>query len=191
MVIFSLTYMKATEILASEHRLIEQLLTVLETAAWLLVQDPCFEAQFFITAAGFITEFADGFHHMKEEGILFQAMIENGMPRDGSFVAAMLHEHDLGRTYTSGLRSSAERLLAGDNSYRPAVVHYARHYASLLRNHIQIEDKIVFPLASELIPIAQQEIIWRRFEQTDIALGADQKAMYQKIVYSLEKKVEL
>jgi hemerythrin-like domain-containing protein len=60
--------MKATEILSSEHRMIEQVLSALETGAWLLSQEESFRFNFFREAIDFIKGFTDGCHHKKEEG---------------------------------------------------------------------------------------------------------------------------
>jgi hemerythrin-like domain-containing protein len=159
--------MKATQTLSEEHRVIERVLTALETGAWLLHQDSTFKADFFIQATDFIKGFADGCHHKKEEGVLFKAMIENGMPQEGSPVACMLHEHELARTYTRGLRTAAERLQKGDQAARPEVVQNARRYAALLRQHIGKEDQVLFPMADQIIPINQHDAVWEGFEHVE------------------------
>ena len=75
--------MKATEILMEEHRVIERVLTALERAATRLSNGQEVYLRFFTGTTVFIKNFADGFHHQKEEGILFPAMIENAHLRVG------------------------------------------------------------------------------------------------------------
>ena len=159
--------MKATEVLSEEHRTIERVIGSLETGAWLLSQDGTIRPEFFIEATNFIKGFADGCHHMKEEGVLFKAMVANGMPLEGSPVAAMLQEHEIGREYTRGLREAAERLKAGDQTARPDVIYNAKHYAALLRQHIGKEDQVLFPMAGEVIPQARQASLVERFEKIE------------------------
>ena len=65
--------MNATEILMDEHRVIERVLDALESAANLATQGGQIRPGFFIDASDFIKGFADGCHHMKEEGVLFKA----------------------------------------------------------------------------------------------------------------------
>ena len=72
--------MKASEILMQEHRLIERVLDALEIAAGHLERSHAVAPAFFLEAADFIAGFADGCHHRKEEGVLFGAMIESGVP---------------------------------------------------------------------------------------------------------------
>ena len=118
-------------------------------------------------------------------------MIDVGMSQKGNPVAAMLHEHELGRAYTRGLRAAAERLIAGNQAARAEVVQYARRYTALLRNHIGMEDQIVFPIAAELFPPEQQEVVWKRFERAENETGADQHAKYMAMVNSLENEIEV
>ena len=91
--------------------------------------------------------FADGCHHKKEEGVLFVALVENGMSKEAGPVAVMLAEHEEGRRLTCAMREGAERVQAGDQTAISQVVQNALGYATLLRQHIQKEDRILFPMA--------------------------------------------
>lgn len=182
--------MKATEILSSEHRVIEHVLSALETGAWLLSLNEPLRPDFFIEATSFIVGFADGCHHKKEEGILFKALLESGMPKEGSPVAAMLHEHEMARAYTRNLRLAAEHLKAGDKSASSAVVFNARHYASLLRDHIGKEDRVLFPLADRLIPPEHHDAILQGFERVEHEeTGEGVHEKYLALAEELEKEL--
>ena len=106
--------MEATNILIDEHRVIERVLVVLESAASRLGSDQMVRPGFFIDAAEFIKGFADGCHHKKEEGVLFPAMEAAGVPRAGGPIGAMLADHEAGRVFTRNMRAAAERLASGD-----------------------------------------------------------------------------
>ena len=93
--------MKATEILMSEHRVIERVIQAMETAATYLQLGGDVRPGFFIEAADFIKHFADGCHHKKEEGVLFTALAENSLPVNGGPVGVMLSEHEQGRAFTA------------------------------------------------------------------------------------------
>ena len=75
--------MEATEILKSEHRVIEGMLQTLAEAAARVESGQEIRPGFFLDAADFIKNFADGCHHRKEEGVLFEAMVNHGMSRLG------------------------------------------------------------------------------------------------------------
>jgi hemerythrin-like domain-containing protein len=159
--------MKATDILMAEHRVIERVLRVLETAAQRLEQGETVRPGFFLDAADFFQGFADACHHQKEEGVLFKAMVAGGMPGDGGPVNVMLSEHELGRAYTRALRDAAQRLGRGEAGAASAVVYDARAYTELLRQHIAKEDNVLYPLASRVIPADEQDHLVERFEHIE------------------------
>ena len=68
----------------------------------------------------------------------------------------MLAEHVAARAFTRGMGAAAERLAAGDASSAYEVVANASGYVELLRQHIQKENSILFPLAGHIIPFGKQ-----------------------------------
>ncbi len=90
---------KAIEVLMGEHRLIEQALGSLETYALEIVADAPPRRDVVGEYAAFFGGFADACHHGKEEDILFQRMVERGLPREVGPLAVMYHEHELGRAH--------------------------------------------------------------------------------------------
>lgn len=182
--------MEATDILSSEHRVIERVIAALEAGADRLENGQEIRVSFFTDAADFIAGFADGCHHKKEEGVLFIAMQAQGMPAQGGPIGVMLAEHEQGRIYTRAMRASAERLEQGDITAREAVVQNARGYANLLRNHIAKEDTILFPMAARVIPLdqhAQVAIDFERVEHEETGEGVHEK--YLALAERLEKDV--
>ena len=159
--------MKATEILMSEHRVIERVITSLEAGAARLENGAAIEPAFFLDAADFIKGFADGCHHHKEEGVLFKAMVDYGMPSNGGPVGMMLMEHEQGREFTRGMRAAAIRLQSGDTTARAEVIQNARGYAALLREHIIKEDSILFPMADRVIPLRDHDAVIQGFERVE------------------------
>lgn len=159
--------MEATDILSSEHRVIERVIASLEAQADRLAAGQAVRAGFFLDAASFIKGFADGCHHRKEEGVLFEAMVGAGLPRQAGPIGVMLAEHEQGRAFTRGMRAAAERLAGGDASAAAAVVANARGYAALLRQHIQKEDGILFPMADQVIPTGRHAAVVAAFEHVE------------------------
>jgi hemerythrin-like domain-containing protein len=156
--------MKATRILHEEHDLIGTVLDALERGARALGAGGNVPAEFFLDAAEFIRGFADGAHHRKEEGLLFEALVAHGFPREGGPVAVMLAEHEEGRYYTRGLAEAAERLRAGDADACEAVIDHALSYVNLLRSHIMKEGNILFPMAERALPASAQTELDAGFE---------------------------
>jgi len=183
--------MKATDILMSEHRVIERVIASLETATDRLQAGQEVRPGFFIDAADFIKGFADGCHHRKEEGVLFKAMQANGMPAGQGPIAVMLSEHEQGRKFTLGMRAAAQRLQTGDASARQSLVQNALGYAALLRQHIQKEDKVLFPMAGRIIPADKQEQVVEDFERVEHEeTGAGVHEKYLALAESLENEMK-
>ena len=181
--------MKATAILMDEHRLIERALAALETAADRLERGERIAAAFFADAAEFIRGFADGCHHRKEEGVLFVAMHAAGMPVEGGPIAVMLAEHEEARTLTRALREGAGRMASGNPAASPQVVDAARGYARLLRAHIQKEDRILFPMAEQVIPPSQHAQVEEDFERVEREeSGPDAHERYHALAERLERE---
>src|SRR3990167_9821333 len=107
--------MVATEALKNDHRVIEKVLHVLEAASKKIDQGGEVPVDVLKKAADFIRNFADSYHHGKEENILFKSMEEKGFPREGGPIGVMLMEHDEGRGYERGLVEGIEKNAAGDS----------------------------------------------------------------------------
>jgi len=151
---------KATEILSSEHRVIESVIAALDAAAGRLETGQTLRPGFFVDAARFIADFADGYHHGKEEGVLFEVMSRNGMPMDDGPIAMMVYEHERGREITAALRKAANAFASGDRDAADDVAEQARAYGELLTHHIYKEDNILFPMADQVIvPQDQDEVL--------------------------------
>ena len=161
--------MEAIDVLMQEHRVIEQVLDALESAAAHLARGDAVPAHFFLHAAEFAAGFADGCHHRKEEGVLFPTMKQHGAPPSGGAIEVMLDEHEQGRSYVRQLREAARQLDAGDSTAARRVVAAARGYAALLRDHIGKEDEMLFPLAAELSPPDAEEGVMAAFERVEDA----------------------
>jgi len=182
--------MKATNELMDEHRVIERVLNLLENAANRLESGQPVRPEFFLAATDFIRGFADGCHHQKEEGVLFIRMKEHGMQLDSGPLAVMLAEHELGRQYTRALRSAAQAMQTGDSSAEPRAIQSSRNYVALLRQHIQKEDHVLFPLADQVIPAEQHEVVWEDFEHIEhVETGEGVHEKYLALANSLEEEM--
>lgn len=161
--------MKATDVLTEEHGVILQVLNTLEQGANRLENGQPVRPEFFLSATDFIRGFADGCHHQKEEGVLFKSMEAHGITGDGCPLGVMLAEHELGRQYTRALRSAAQDMQSGDPGASRRAIQSTRSYTTLLRQHINKEDNILFPLADDVIPMDQHDLVWEGFEHVEHA----------------------
>lgn len=182
--------MNPTEILKSEHRVIERVLKVLETATEKLATGGAVSPALLGKALDFIRNFADKCHHAKEEDVLFVALEEHGMPRRGGPVAMMLMEHDEGREFVKGLTEATQRYGAGDKTAVAEIISNARGYAQLLSQHIWKEDNILYAMADEIVPAEAQQGILDRFETVERErMGEGVHQRYHNLVREMEAEV--
>jgi len=176
-----------TEALVNEHKLIKRMINVLEKNSRKVLEESFSDYNFFLDAVDFIRNYADRFHHAKEEDILFTAMFDNGMPRENSPVAAMLMEHDQGRAYVKKMEEAAKKSLNGGGAEPDKIVENAFGYIELLREHIDKEDNILYPLAERTIPEALRKRIIAGYQNAEAKTPADFKEKYLTLVKKYEQ----
>ncbi len=158
---------KPTDILMSEHRVIEQVLDCLEK-----ILDQCTSENKLDTASAkqaieFFRGFADHCHHGKEEAKLFPVMEASGFSGGCSPVAVMLREHELGRLYIQGMDAAMEPAAAGDAEAMKWFIQHGQSYLKLLREHIRKEDICLFPAADHRLTERDQEQLLAEFERVE------------------------
>jgi len=166
--------MKATKQLKEEHEGIKIMLSVMEKIAGNLEKGEELNRDHFTGILGFLKGFTDQCHHGKEEGHLFPAMVERGIPELGGPVGVMLHEHRLGREYVAAMSSAFDQWKEGDPSAAGRIVSTVRSYVELLRNHIEKENNILFNMADQALDEQEQLQMagdFEKLEQDEIGPG--------------------
>ncbi len=156
---------RPTEILKNEHRLIERVLSALTTARQKLENGESVQKAVFEESLDFIKNFADRCHHAKEEKILFPEMEKCGIPVEGGPIGVMLAEHEEGRKYVKAMSEAMKDYDSAQS--RKTLIDNAKSYANFLSQHIPKEDTILYPMADEIIPEAEQKEIVEKFERME------------------------
>jgi hemerythrin-like domain-containing protein len=174
------------ELLMQEHRLIEAVLDALDDVAAQLDLDdppPPADVERFVD---WLRRYADAFHHGKEEDVLFKAMVAAGMPGDDGPIAEMLEQHDEGRRLVAQLADAASSGVWTAETRRRAA-RAATDFAALLRQHIQIEDNVLYPMALARIPPAAWETVARDFDEL-AATHAAERATLEALANTLSSR---
>ncbi len=179
-----------TQALVNEHRLILRMITLLERNAAETVDGTYSNWQFYLDGVDFIRTYADRFHHAKEEDVLFEALVKNGMPRENSPIAAMLMEHDQGRAFVKAMETAAQEAIAGQTGREQIIADNALAYAALLREHISKEDDILYPLAERVIPDTMRDDIIAGYAAAEARTEADFTARYEAVVAGYEQELQ-
>ena len=181
--------MGTTDILIQEHRAIERVLSALERATNRLDRKEEVYHRFFSGTTAFIINFTEGCHHKKEEGELFQALIENGLSKESGPLAILLLAHEESRRLFQKMRLATERMQAGDIRARDIFVQTANSYIKLFRQQIDKEDHILFPIADSVFPTTVQQRLMESFAQIVIDdKGDDVHEKYFGLAERLEKE---
>lgn len=176
-----------TAVMVEEHKLILRMIALLEENAGRLEAGESVPWRFFLDGVDFIRNYADRFHHAKEEDVLFVALVANGMPEQNSPVAAMHLAHDQGRAFVRGMEAAAQRALAGEAGQEAAIGENARGYIALLRDHIDKEDSILYPLAERVLPEAPRSEMVEAYQVAAARMpGLEEK--YRRLVEGWETK---
>jgi hemerythrin-like domain-containing protein len=181
--------MKPTEILTSEHRVIEQVLDCLEALAHQCRSSGVLDRQAAEDAIDFFRNFADRCHHGKEEAHLFPALEARGFPRDGGPTGVMLYEHEQGRAHVRAMADSIHAAAAGDPAAQHSFLAHAEDYVGLLREHIRKEDHCLFATANQALTEEDQENLLGAFARVEAEeMGAGTHAKYLKIANRLAEQ---
>ncbi len=159
--------MKATEILMQEHRVIEAVLDAIDGLATKAEQVSRLDGDDARDAVSFVRNFADHCHHSKEEGILFPAMVEKGIPQAGGPIGAMLQEHEISRAHVKGMDEQIEAAEKGNLQAVRLFAEQARGYTSLLRQHINKEDHVLYRLAEQVFDDDDEKRLLAQYDHVE------------------------
>lgn len=162
-----------TDILREEHVVILRALAVLESATARLARGAALPDGWWAELIEWLRAFADRNHHAKEERALFPAMARAGVPAgSGGPIGVMLEEHAEGRALVQAMAAGGpgERAVA------------ARKYIELLRNHIDKENGVLFPLADAVLEDDARRALGRDFEAVGDELGRGASISYAEAV---------
>lgn len=150
---------KAIAILMEEHKNILQAIDALLDRCAKDEKTGLISVDFYRSEINFIRNYADKFHHAKEEDILFVELNKDSANMHCNPTEQMLYEHDLGRQRVKELEAGLdENNLAG-------VLAGARGYSNLLRDHIYKEDNILYPMADGALNDKIKDEILVKFEK--------------------------
>ena len=151
----------ALKMLCDEHQNILKVIDLLLKECDLLQSGKKIDIDFFEKAIGFVREYADKFHHAKEEDILFVELCKDGVEMHCNPIEQMLHEHDLGRNFIKEM----ENWVSEDDTDK--IIENAIWYAYLLQQHIAKEDDVLYPMADEALDQNTKDKMLAKFLQID------------------------
>lgn len=162
-----------------EHDVISSMERVIDTLDGLWLNSPNEFVNIVAEALTFFRDYADGYHHQKEEQILF--------PRISRHPEFMIHElldefeqhHEDFRELTTEIEHAIQ-----SQDY-PGAYKYLTSYTQDLLDHIAAENDELFVLAESLLDEGELETVYFLFKDIDRDLGEDRKIELEQIPASL------
>jgi len=139
--------MQVIEILKDEHQNILKRLEVFSQITSSNVVEKVTELEGHID---FFINYADHFHHAKEEEILFKWMISKNPMFESGPIAVMLSDHDFGRQTLNEIVSLIPSAKEGSAEAASKIGSNVEAFNTMLVNHIGKEDNILYQFAENL-----------------------------------------
>lgn len=171
-------------ILMDEHRYILLVAKAIQRECEQLQTGKEVDVEFFEKAIDFIRNYADKFHHAKEEHIFFQEMDRSLDEIHCDPREHINYEHDVGRKFVAGL----EKALKECN--KKEVLKNARGYAELIEEHIFEENTVLYPMVETAIKPGRQKWMTLKAERVEEEHFKGTKQKYLAIAKEFEQRLE-
>ena len=173
--------------LYDEHRSIAAVLDALQQLLREVQRGRSVDARVFRQILYYLDVFPERFHHPKEDAILFAAV--RARTHDGDDVIARLErQHAAGAAAIGLLEQALLRWEAGGALERDAFVQAAAAYVGQYREHMQIEEAELMPLARRVLEpqdwaLAEAEFATYRDPLAGAHAQADPQELFRRILY--------
>ncbi len=172
-----INYSPAVKNLVDEHVLIKRMLALIPTIADFVEKSETVDKDLVLSCVDFIRGYADKFHHMKEEDILFKYVDEQS-----EVIKVMYEDHDTGRNHVKNVVEGAE------NGNKAQIKEHLHGYRDLLTQHIKKEDEILYPWIERQMSDQQIGELFQRCSEADASVGEELPKKYEKFIIDLEEK---
>ena len=165
--------MKPLETLRNEHGLIRQYLDNLAMAVDKLQSGERPPREFFEKAVRFARTFADTYHHIKEEHVMFVRLAQKKSGEIDGQIEALRHQHERSRNHISAIHDALDGYAEGKPIQTDDLLENVAAYVALLRSHIHREDHVFFPMVKETLTEEEEQLLEAEFEKARQKAGED------------------
>ncbi|MBV6474273.1 MAG: hypothetical protein JPMHGGIA_02577 [Saprospiraceae bacterium] len=169
--------------LMDEHEFIASAQTIVRKLKNLWESDPDAYREALDKLLDFFVRYSDGFHHHKEEEVLFPQMRDHPGFMLGDILQELEEHHDAFREFVQDIRAAA-----GSGEFKGAQDLLEKYMEQLL-DHIAIENDELFIMAENLFSSDELERMYFLFEDVDAELGRAQKEQLVSGLKELENSI--
>lgn len=182
--------MNCIDILVDEHDNIRKIIKVIRKICFNLTKGMEVPYEDFEKIIEFIQNYADHYHHGKEEDMLFIEMDNelHDLIGEGP-IQGMLIEHNFGRGFVIDLQMSLKDHKDGNEEAIIDIIGNAMGYASLLTKHTNKEDNMIYKYATANLKeetLDRLDTEFKEFESCEENIKIRDK--YVEIANQLEEK---
>ncbi|MEE8469913.1 MAG: hemerythrin domain-containing protein [Dehalococcoidia bacterium] len=173
----SIQYSPPMKRLVDEHVLIKRWMALIPEVVANLDIDSQEGQQLILDGVDFVRSYADGYHHAKEEDILFKCFDESL-----DIIRAIRQDHESARSHVRAILEGLDRKDKG------AIAEHLNAYRGLLIEHIKKEDEILYPWMDRNLSTAQVGKLFSDFDDVERRFG-DAPRDKERLIDSLEERV--
>ena len=178
--------MKCTDELRLDHEAITALLTILDLNIKKLESGRPASLEDLRWLFEFNRDFVIRDHNQKEESILFPALVSAGIPEE--LIDPLIEEHDLMRSRAKMLRGIIEDYGEGGPGASARLADAGRIYIDLLKEHIEFEEKAIYPVLEWFFSNEEDEHLAARLKIfAEKSVGAGRLIDLQETLDSLKE----
>ncbi len=173
---------RPTHLLKHEHRVIEQSLRALDGICLRLRAGEHVPVEVLLVILEFFRDFAGGFHHAREEELLFPALELLGIRGEDGVLGLIRGEHEVEQELIAELELAIGQHDKGNPASAARFIAAATRFREHLIRHMEQEDAVLFKLAEDMMNETAKT-------RLTLALmdGAREYARYEPLAASLEK----
>ncbi len=173
----------SVKILYDEHEVIVSVIELAKKAGELWKINPEKFGKIIVELISFFRNYADKFHHYKEEEVLFPEMNKKNELLEDGVIKEMFDNHANFREMLTNIENFAK------NKNYEAASRQLLEYSEALLDHIAVENDEVFLMAESLFTKDELKKINFRFADWDRDLGEEKKREFETIVTYLQEQL--
>ncbi len=156
--------MKITQALIDEHVFILQGLDFLKDARNNIEKNLHPPKEFFQAAVPFFRNYADNYHHYKEEFLMFGFLATKKKGLLDLEIGSLRHQHEIGRQFLTKIEKSIKGYEMGNEIAITSLLTNLASFVSVLCRHIFMEDHLFFPMVEKELSDNEKKMLMAQFE---------------------------
>ena len=156
--------MNITQSLISEHVLILKGLKFLRIARDKIEQNQHPPKLFFQKAVPFFRNYADKYHHYKEEFLMFGFLAQKKEGQLDLEIGSLRHQHEIGRQFLTRFEKSINGYEMKNEIAITSLLENLASFISVLSRHIYREDNLFFPMVEHELSVDEKATLLKQFK---------------------------